>query len=257
MKAEEIVERPWRNFHLSFDDRILTVRLATEGFERNDFNAAVIDELAELAAILHRNADINVVLLCGRSDVFSAGTDSKAFERRFSAQTLLERRRDTMPGADMVEAWGKIEAITIAAIDGRCRGAASVLSVNCDFRIMGEGVEFFFPEVPNGMILGWGAIPRLVALAGPSRTKQMIIFGEFLDAKTCASWGLADEIAPAGEAAALGRRWAEKVTRLPPLAVRMTKEAVDAYSTALNAMAATADRNRYLLAGHIRAGLME
>ena len=82
---------------------------------------------------------------------------------------------------------------TIAAIDGRCRGAASVLAVHCDFRIMGEGVEFFFPEVPAGMILGWGAISRLVALCGPSRTKQMVLFGEFLDAKTCANWGLADE----------------------------------------------------------------
>lgn len=257
MKVDQILEHEWRNFNLSFDDRILTVRLDTEGFERNDFNAAVIDELADLADLLHRNIEINVVLLCGRSDVFSAGSDPKAFERRFSAQTLLERRRDVMPGADMVEAWSKIEAITIAAMDGRCRGAASVLSVACDFRIMGEGVEFFFPEVPNNMILGWGAIPRLTALAGPSRCKQMVMFGEFLDAATCANWGIADGIAPAGKAAVVGRRWAEKVTRLPPLAVRMTKEAIDSYSTALHGMAATADRNRYLLAGHVRSGLME
>lgn len=257
MTIQEILDRQWRNFHLSMADRILTVQLDTEGFERNDFNAAVIDELAELAIGLHRNTDVNVVLLCGRKDVFSFGSDSKAFEKRFSAPSMLERRRDTMPGADMVEAWGKVEAITIAAMDGRCRGAASVLSVNCDFRIMGQGVEFFFPEVPNSMILGWCAIPRLIALAGPSRVKQMVLFGEFLDAETCDRWGLADEIAPAGEAAAVGRRWAEKITRLPPLAVRMTKEAVDSHSTALNAMFAAADRNRYLLAGHIRAGLLE
>lgn len=257
MKADEIVGRKWRNFRLSLEDKILTVRLQTEGFERNDFNAAVIDELGELAGLLHRNTDFNVVLLCGRPDVFSAGTDGKAFEKRFSADTLLERRRDTMPGADMVEAWGKIEAVTIAAIDGRCRGAASVMSVNCDFRIMGQGVEFFFPEVPAGMILGWGAIPKLVTLAGASRTKQMVLFGEFLNAETCQAWGLADELAPAGEAEAVARRWAEKVAKLPALAVRMTKEAVDSYSTALNALYNSADRNRYLLAGHVRAGLME
>lgn len=257
MNLAQILERSWRNFILTSGDGILTVQLDTKGFERNDFNAEVIDELAELARLLHRNTDVNVVLLCGRSDVFSAGSDSKAFEKRFSAPTMLERRRDTMPGADMVEAWGKIEAVTIAAIDGRCRGAASVLSVNCDFRIMGEGVEFFFPEVPHAMILGWCAIPRLIALAGPSRVKQMVIFGDFLNAETCEKWGLADEIAPAGKAAEVGRRWAEKVNSMPPLAVRMTKEAVDSYTTALNAMFASADRNRYLLAGHIRAGLLE
>ena len=257
MKIEDIIGRAWRHFRLALDGRILTVQLATAGYERNDFDAGVIDELAELATLLHRNTDIDVVLLCGAKDVFSAGTAPSAFAQRFSAPTMLERRRDTMPGADMVEAWGKMEAITIAAIDGRCRGAASVLSVNCDFRIMGAGVEFFFPEVPAGMILGWGAISRLVALCGPSRTKQMVLFGEFLDAKTCASWGLADEIAPAGEAHVVARRWAEKVAALPPLAVRMTKEAVDSSATALDAMASAADRYRYLLAGHVRTGQLK
>ncbi len=257
MKLQDIIEQKWRNFNLSFDDKILTVQIDTEGFERNNFDATVINELAELARLLQRNTELNVVLLSGKSNVFSEGSEAGAFAKRFSAPTLLERRRDTMPGADMVDAWSKIEAITIAAMDGRVRGAASVLSVNCDFRIMGEAVEFFFPEVPHGMILGWGAIARLIALAGPSRVKQMVIFGEFLDAATCEKWGLADEIAPAGKAAEVGRRWAEKVTRLPPLAVRMTKEAVDSYSAALNAMFASADRNRYLLAGHARVGLIE
>ncbi len=253
---KSILERKWRNFVLSCEDKILTVQLNTEGFERNDFNGAVIAELAELAVLLHRNIEFNVVLLCGRADVFSAGSDPQDFRSRFSAPTLLERRRDVMPGADMIEAWSKIEAITIAAIDGRCRGAACVLSIVCDFRIMGEGVEFFFPEVPNGMILGWGAIPRLTALVGPSRCKQMVMFGDAIDAKTSADWGLADEIAPAGEALAVGKRWAQKIAQLPALAVRMTKESVDTHSTALQAMSATADRNRYLLAGQVRVGLM-
>lgn len=254
MKLQDICERKWRNFNITFGDGILSVQLDTEGFAKNDFNAAVIDELAELARGLHRNTEVNAVLLCGRSDVFSAGSDSSAFRERFTAGSMLERRRDVMPGADMVEAWGRIEAITIAAIDGRCRGAASVLAVNCDFRIMGEGTEFFFPEVPHGMILGWGAIARLVALAGPSRVKQMVLFGEALDAQKCAAWGLADEIAPAGEAEAVGRQWARKVADLPPLAVRMTKEAVDSLSTAFDSFFAAADRNRYLLAGHTITG---
>ena len=254
MKIEEIVGREWRHFRLALDGRILTVQLATAGYERNDFDAGVISELADIAGMLHRNTEVDVVILTSAKDVFSAGTAPSAFAERFSAPTMLERRHDAMPGADMVEAWSKIEAITIAAIDGRCRGAASVLSVNCDFRIMGEGVEFFFPEVPAGMILGWNAISRLVALCGPSRTKQMVLFGEFLDAKTCDSWGLADEIAPAGEAHVVARRWAEKLAALPPLAVRMTKEAVDSHSTALDSMSSAADRYRYLLAAHVRLG---
>lgn len=249
MKLQEILERQWRNFNLSFDNKILTVQLDTEGFERNSFNRAVIIELTELAVLLRRNPEINVVLLCGHSDVFSEGSDPNDFSSRFSAPTLLEKRHDVMPGPDMVEAWQKIEAITIAAMDGRCRGAACVLSISCDFRIMGQGVEFHFPEVPHGMTLGWGTIPRLTDLVGPARCKQLVLFGDFTSAETCASWGLADEVAPAGEALKVGRRWAERVAQMPPLSVRMTKETIDTYSTALHGLGATADRDRYLMAG--------
>jgi enoyl-CoA hydratase len=254
---KDVASRVWRNFRLSLDRRILTVALEMEGSDRNDFNAQAIEELTELAHSLHRSTEIDVILLTGRSDVFSAGTNPAVFKERFAAGTLLERRRDTMPGADMVEAWGRIEAVTIAAIEGRCRGAASVLALHCDFRIMGDGVEFFFPEVPNGMILGWGAIPRLVALIGPARTKRLVMLGDPLDAATCKGWGLAEEATAKGESMSEALKLAQKLAKLPSLAVRMTKEAVDAHATAHNAAAISADRYRYLLAGHVRAGHLE
>lgn len=249
MKLQEILDRNWRNFELSFEEKILTVQLATKDLERNGFNREVILEMTELAVLLRRNPEVNAVLLIGRDDVFSEGSDARDFDARFSAPTMLEKRHDVMPGPDMVEAWQNIEAITIAAMDGRVRGAACVLSISCDFRIMGAGVEFHFPEVPHGMTLGWGTIPRLTDLVGPARCKQLVLFGDFTNAETALNWGLADEIAPAGEAAKVGRRWAERVAQMPALSVRMTKESVDTYATALHRLGATADRDRYLTAG--------
>ena len=57
---------------------------------------------------------------------------------------------------------------------------------------------------------------RLAARAGPSRVKQMVMFGEFLGAATCKKWGLADEIAPAGEAAEVGWPRQGRIARLKP-----------------------------------------
>ena len=71
--------------------------------------------------------------------------------------------------------------------------------------------------------------------------------GEPADAATCLAWGMADEVVPAGEARAAAGRWAAKVAALPPLPVRMTKEAVNATANALHHATSYMDRDQYLL----------
>jgi enoyl-CoA hydratase/carnithine racemase len=55
-------------------------------------------------------------------------------------------------------------------------------------------------------------------------------------------------VAPAGQALAAARRWADKVAALPPLPVRMTKEAINAISAATAQASIYMDRDQYLLA---------
>src|SRR6185436_1814539 len=100
----------------------------------------------------------------------------------------------------MCRAWEEIEAVTIAAIEGYCIGGGSALVLACDFRVMGEGAYQRLPEVPLGINMSWRSIPRIVALAGPSRAKQFVMFGEACDAGRCAEWGFADEVVATGGA---------------------------------------------------------
>ena len=125
-------------------------------------------------------------------------------------------------------------------------GAALVLS--CDFRVMGEGAYLRLPEVPLGMNMSWRSIPKIVALVGPSRAKQFVMFGEAVDAEKSLAWGFADEATPKREALAAARRWAAKVAALPPLPIRMTKEAVNAITAATAHASIYMDRDQYLLA---------
>ncbi|MGZ5948498.1 MAG: enoyl-CoA hydratase/isomerase family protein, partial [Caulobacteraceae bacterium] len=64
----------------------------------------------------------------------------------------------------------------------------------------------------------------------------------------CLDWGFADEVAEAGQALAAARRWADKVVALPPLPVRMTKEAVNAIAASTAQASIYMDRDQYLLA---------
>ena len=183
---------------------------------RNALNAETLSALTDTARTLGRRSDISAVILTGTDSFFSAGIDLKA-EPRASA-TLLERRDAARAGPDLCRAWEAIEAVTIVAIEGYCVGGACALALACDFRIMAAGAMMRLPEVPLGMNMSWGTLPRLVALIGPARAKAFALFGEPAHVSECLAWGLADRSAEQGEALTEARQWAERVAALPGFA---------------------------------------
>jgi len=223
---------------------LVTVRISRPE-ARNALSVALLRELESVARELRQRSDIHAIILTGAPDYFSAGADLA--ERDGSKPTLLERRQIVSAGPDMCKAWAEIEPITIAAIEGYCIGGGAALVACCDFRIAGAGAYLRLPEVPLGINMSWRSIPRLTAIMGPSRAKQFVMFGEKLDAETAWRWGLVDEHVETGTAYDTAIGWAKKVAALPPLPVRMTKEAVDA-AARLNDPAPTfMDRDQYLL----------
>ena len=196
---------------------------------RNALNGELMEELTEAAALLRLRTDVRAVILTGaRTATSRPGRTCRPARQRLAQPSLIENRRAVMAGPDLCRAWREIEAVTIAAIEGYCIGGAAALVISCDFRVMGEGAYLRLPEVPLGMNMSWRSIPRIAALVGPSRAKQFVMFGEAVDAATCADWGFADEAVEKGAALAAAWRWADKVAALPPIPVRMTKEAVNA-----------------------------
>ncbi|MEP2989464.1 MAG: enoyl-CoA hydratase/isomerase family protein [Parasphingorhabdus sp.] len=223
---------------------VATVRLNRTD-ARNALSLAHMRELTNVARTYRTAPHIHTVILTGTDRYFSAGADLA--ERLPKNETILEKRQRVLGGPDMCKAWAEVEPVTIAAIEGYCIGGGVALVTSCDFRVAGENASLRLPEVPLGINMSWRSIPRLAALMGPSRTKQFVMFGEALDANTCLDWGLVDEIAPDGAVYQAALKWAEKVGNLPPLPVRMTKEAVDA-AAGMNDPAPTfMDRDQYLL----------
>ena len=239
---DELFDRAWETIRVSRRERHCEIQLHRPE-ARNALDAKLMKELTEAAQLL-RLKDVSSVCLSGAEQYFSAGADL-AGRGEGPPPTLMDQRRAVMAGPDLCRAWEEIEAVTICAIEGYCIGGGSALAVACDFRIMGEGAYMRLPEVPLGMNMSWRTLPRLVALIGPARTKRYVMFGEKADAATCLAWGLCDEVAPAGQALAAARAWADKLAALPPLPVRMTKEAVNAI--AAQPAAIYMDRDQFLL----------
>lgn len=245
--ADELLDRAWTLIRVARRDDTIEVALARPE-ARNALNGELMAELTEAAALLRLRTDVRAVVLTGAETFFSAGADLSASQARLAQPSLIENRRAVMAGPDMCRAWSEIEAVTIAAIEGYCIGGAAALVLSCDFRVMGEGAYLRLPEVPLGMNMSWRSIPKITALVGPSRAKQFVMFGEPVDTARCLDWGFADEGVAAGGALDAARRWADKVAALPPLPVRMTKEAVNAVAHATAQASIYMDRDQYLLA---------
>lgn len=227
-------------------------RMVTATFDRGDglnaLSSGLMDELTELADHLAADTTSSVIVLTG-ARAFSAGADLK--ERRSAASqpsTLLERRQALRRGPDMCAAWERLEQITIAAVERFCVGGGVALAIACDHRIAGTSAHFRLPEVPLGMNMSWQSNPRTVALLGPSRAKRFTILGEKLDATTARDWGLVDEVTPDGGALAAALDLARRYAVLPPIPLRMTKQAINAAAGALNYATSYMDRDQFLLA---------
>jgi enoyl-CoA hydratase len=217
---------------------------------RNAFSLSLMRQLIEAAAAFRASTAIQAVILTGAETYFSAGADLADPERTAGAPaTRIERRQVARLGPDLCAAWESLEQVTIAAIEGYCIGGAAALAVSLDFRIVGEGAYLRLPEIALGMNMSWGALPRITALVGPSRAKQFAIFCEPCPAPEALAWGMVDEVVAAGAALARSREWAAKVAALPPLPVRMTKEAINAQAGALHRATSAMDRDQWMLTG--------
>jgi len=229
------------------DGAIATVTI-DRGDGRNAMSRQLILEMTEAARSFADDLQTQAVIVTGKG-AFTAGADLKdpAMDRRRAAG-LLERRHMTRIGPDLCDAWEKVEQVTICAIEKYCIGGGGALAAACDFRIMGRGSHMRLPEIPLGMNMSWHSVPRLVSLIGPSRAKQFVIFGERVEAEQAFAWGLCDEVTPDGEALAAARRWADKIAKLPPNAVRMSKQSVNAAANALHHASTFMDLDQYALA---------
>ncbi len=238
---------------ITTSEQIITVRISREA-QRNSLSLELMRELTEFALAHRDDIDTCAIILRGANDFFSAGADLSIFEEKKAKASaghlrpkLLELRKEANVGPNMCKAWEELPCVTIAAIEGHCIGGAAALAVACDFRIMGQSAYMSLPEVPLGINMSWHTIPRLVAMIGPSRTKRMVMFGQKLGSSKLEAWGCADDVVPDGTAHETALEWARDLSKLPPLPVRMTKQAVNASANANNYAATYMESDQYLL----------
>jgi enoyl-CoA hydratase/carnithine racemase len=185
----------------------------------NALSPTLLDELADASRWLATLPDLRVVRLRGAGRAFCAGYDLDAMR---SSRATLDRAA-TDRGRRMAEAVSAIPAITIAAVHGHCVGGGVVLAACCDLRIAADDTRFSIPELALGIPLGWGGVPRLVALVGPTVAMELVVDCTPFDARQARDWRFVNRVVPATALKAESLAWAQRLAQRPLNALRATK----------------------------------
>jgi enoyl-CoA hydratase/carnithine racemase len=171
-----------------------------------------------------RVRDSACVIVAGGARAFSAGADVTEM-RDLDSASILAYYRET---GGVYEEVAALPQPTIAAIAGHCLGGGLELALACDFRVADATASFGFPEVGIGIVPSSGGTHRLARLVGTSRAKELVLLRERFGPEEALAFGLVTETVGTGAAQGRALELAEQLAALPPLAVRLAKQAIDA-----------------------------
>jgi enoyl-CoA hydratase len=200
------------------DDRVV-VELHRPA-HRNAINGAMVADLHAVCTLLEQRP--RLLIVTGAGTDFAAGADI--------SELLARGRNEALAGINR-SVFDRIAALpmpTIAAVEGNALGGGAELAYACDLRIAGIGARFGNPEPGLGILAAAGASYRLTELVGKSIAKQVILGGRVLDTEVALHCGLVAEAVEKGTALQAAYALADRITRLSPLAVRLSKAVIDA-----------------------------
>ena len=170
--------------------------------------------------------DVRTVVLRGEGEHFCSGLD------RALLAALTEVSGDVVQnGSGEGEAWQRaLLAVencprpTVVVVQGACVGGGVELALACDFRIATDDAHFSLMEMRYAFVPDLGGIHRLQRDVGLTRAKEMVYFGDRIDAATLERWGALSEVATRSELDAAAQRWIDRCSNAAPLAIAAAKK---------------------------------
>ena len=196
-----------------------------------------------LDAAFHRAAmddSVNVIVLAGSGDHFSAGHDigspGRDVDVSYDRLTMwpdhvgkpgIESRlnRESEVYLELVRRWRDLTKPTIAMVQGACVAGALMLAWACDLIIASDDAFFADP------VLRLGA-PGVEYFAHPFQmgvrfAKEFLFLAERVDARRARELGMVNRVVPRADLETETMAVAEKIAAMPRMALTLAKKAVN------------------------------
>lgn len=196
------------NYHIS--NHIATIELNRPD-KRNALNAELVGEFKRVLRAAESEREVKLVLLKGAGEVFCAGADL-AYLQQLQNNTFDENLNDSANLAELFEMLYTLKIPVVAQVHGAAIAGGCGLLAVCDYVIAADDTKFGFTEVKIGFV------PAIVSTfllkkTGEGVARELLIFGELIEASRALHIGLINMVVPANELEAATTKFVEKVIK--------------------------------------------
>jgi enoyl-CoA hydratase/carnithine racemase len=207
-------------------------RIAYVTINRPEAKNAIDTETHELLwrawADFRDDDQLDVAILTGTGDAFSAGADLKTFIPPWIEHATARKVRDNVATGlgGLTRGLHRIYKPVIAAVNGWALAGGLETALACDIRIASERAMFGSFEARRGYHHGDGGIVRLVNICGAGIALEMLLTAEPIDAQRALHCNMVSRVVPHDRLLEEAERTARHILRNSQIAVRSAKETI-------------------------------
>lgn len=193
----------------------------------NRLDALAHEELIACLEHFGGTDDVRCIILAATGKAFSAGGD---LQEVFSLHDDAAKRRQMFAqGRRLVAALMDLTIPVVAAMQGDAHGLGANIALLCDAVVACRTARLSDAHVRVGLAAGDGGCVAWPQALGMLRAKRHLLTGDMLTAEQAFALGaVTDLVETPNDVLPAARKLADKIARLPPMAVQRTKQALNA-----------------------------
>ncbi|HXJ78211.1 MAG TPA: enoyl-CoA hydratase/isomerase family protein [Candidatus Methylomirabilis sp.] len=187
----------------------------------NALNREMARHLERALGSLEAAGDVKVVIVSGRGRSFCAGNDIA----EMAELSPVEAETISRSWQDIVDRFGRLPQVTIAAVHGHALGGGCVLAAAQDLRLAEASARLGLPEVTLGFNPSYG-IARLLDVMGGAHGRDLLLTGRTIDATEAQRMNLVTTVVPDGTLEQAAAALASQIAQHPRAGVTATKSVI-------------------------------
>jgi enoyl-CoA hydratase/carnithine racemase len=184
--------------------------------KKNALTAAMYQAMADAIKVAEADSKVRVVLIHGKSDLFTVGND---------LQDFLDNppRDDNRPVFQFLYGISQAQKPIDAAVAGVAVGIGTTMLLHCDLVYAAPNARLQLPFVNLGLVPEAASSLLLPALIGYQRAAELLLLGEPFTAQKAKEIGLVTEVVPEDQLFDTAMAQAKKLASKPAASLRLTK----------------------------------
>lgn len=184
--------------------------------KKNALTTSMYAAMTQALQDAEQNTHLRAIYFHGAPKIFTAGNDLEDFLRE-------PRLSEEAPAFQFLLAMSRCSLPIVASVQGAAVGIGTTLLLHCDLVYAAKDANFCMPFTSLGLCPEAASSLLFPQLAGYQRAAEKLLLGEWFDAFEAQQIGLVNKVLSTEEIDVYSQNQLNKLTALPPEAIRTTK----------------------------------